>query len=278
MQRKAGTGAVPPSAIAWLPLNCLFICGGVKRCWKFICTLFLTTSSAELPNGFVWERGVFSGSWISAMFWDGWRSLLEDGGKSWGPLRVLAYFAARWGGFSPYPGAAVTGRKLWRKPWFAGGAEACGAAGQGPTSASPLRTLWGTATFAGSKLLTPVLPATRGKLSVKCFPTLQTLVVVFPGNGSTDQMFHRVIENSILSESICCQKVLSLLQQRGWLDPSGPELASLRLGTLFCDSGSYSSLGFAHTGTFFFKSLCPLPNIAFVQVWLVFSVWMCTST
>lgn len=102
------------------------------------------------------------------------------------------------------------------------------------------------------------LPAMWGNLSVKCFPTLQSVVVLFPGNGNTDQMFHRVIENSILSERTCCQKVLSLLQQRGWLDPSGPELASLRLDSLFCDSGGYSSLGFARTRTFLI--LIPLPS------------------
>lgn len=39
------------------------------------------------------ERGLFSsGCWMSAMFWDGWRSLLEDGVK---PLRVLACFTAK---------------------------------------------------------------------------------------------------------------------------------------------------------------------------------------
>lgn len=57
----------------------------------------------------------------------------------------------------------------------------CGAAGQGPTSASPLRTLWGTATFAGSKLLTPVPPSNAGKAQREMFSNTADSGGGFPG-------------------------------------------------------------------------------------------------
>lgn len=189
----------------------------------------------------------------------------------WQALRILCRSISN----KPVAGSAALEEALVsRRSW---GVWCC------PAAHCPCGQHCGLAGFArallmGLELLTPVPPATRWDLSRKCFPTLQTVVVLLSGNGSTDQMFHGVIENSILSESVCCQKVLSVLQQRGWLDPPGPELASLRLDALFCDSGSYSSLGFARTGTFFFKSPCPLPVIVFVQFWFVFFVWMCTST
>lgn len=67
----------------------------------------------------------------------------------------------------------------------------------------------------GLKLLLPVPASDGGKSQCAAFSSTAERGGAFPVSGSTDQMFHRVIENSILSESICCQKVLSLLQQRG---------------------------------------------------------------
>jgi len=75
----------------------------------------------------------------------------------------------------------------------------------GDVGASPL----------GLKLLLPVPASDVGKSQRAAFSSTAEHGGAFPVSGSTEQMFHRVIENSILSESICCQKVLSLLQQRG---------------------------------------------------------------
>lgn len=71
------------------------------------------------------------------------------------------------------------------------------------------------ASAVGLKLLLPVPASDVGKSQCAAFSSTAERGGAFPVSGSTDQMFHRVIENSILSESICCQKVLSLLQQRG---------------------------------------------------------------
>ena len=134
----------------------------------------------------LFEEGRFSsGCWISAVFWVGWRSLLEDGGQSQGPLSYLGLFHRNMGWIFSMSWCNLDSKSsTGGTPDFQQGGEVCGG---DPPMASPLWDSGGRCQQLRElccqvlKLLTPVPPSNVGKSQPEMFSNTAESGGAFPG-------------------------------------------------------------------------------------------------